>query len=294
MDSEQWVYSSSLDHLASIPLDDRVSEALELLKNWSQHVNRSPIAKAACYYLIHFAIPTANGEDCSNKPLPHWVDDHLFHPMPKKIENIEAWLRLFPHSITEALNEREKGLGIPIEGDLSRLIERGKEKNTGLYFTPNGVTGTEVSKDGSRRLDANVSILNAFFLDFNDEDKNGQMQRLLAYPVSPSYIVESKRGYQPYWLLHEGMSQDEWCSGMKRLIQFFGSNESVGRPSSLMRLPFTWHTKTDDKFLVKVEAWSTTRYPANIILTPLPHETDVQKILKGSVSESTLISSPLL
>ena len=151
-------------------------------------------------------------------------------------------------------------------------IEWAKEETYGIYFTPNGITGTKISEKGSRHLDENVGIYNALFLDLDGGKKAEQKAKLLAYPIRPSYVVESKNGFHPYWFVYVGINEQEWRIGMKRLIQFFGADKAACNPSRLMRLPFTWHTKTDDKFFTKVEVWSAKRYEWQEVLVPLPPE----------------------
>ncbi len=272
MNTERWIYLDSINHLTRLSPAELTSMAVNLLAQWSENAEASDLARAACYYLTHFVIPSAQGDDLEGKTIPPWVDELLFHYPPDEIENLETWLNIFPNAMTEALNERVKMGSEVIEKVTAEKIELAKQNNYGIYFTPNSMTGTKISLKGSRRLDENVGVFNAFFLDFDDEDKDQQRKKLRAYPVQPSYAVESKRGFQPYWLIRGNITENEWHSGMQRLIKFFGSDRAASNPSRLMRLPFTWHTKTDEKFLVKVEVWSARKYDWSEVLRPLPLE----------------------
>lgn len=297
MNVERWIYLDSISYLIAMSDDERMRTAVDLLAQWSENAEGSDLARAACYYLAHFVIPTAQGEDLSQKIVPLWIDETLFHPLPDEIESVEAWLSLFPNHLLVALNERIKMAEIKIDAMSPEIIERSKEKNYGLYFTPNQITGAKVSPRGSRHLDENVGVFNAFFLDFDGEDKDRQLEKLRAYPVQPSYAVETKRGYQPYWFIRSPLNEDEWRKGMKRLIEFFDTDRTVSNPSRLMRLPFTWHTKTDDKFLVKVEVWSAKRYDANDVLAHLPKENaqrDIPSRLKYRSEVSALTPQTLV
>lgn len=272
MNKERWIYLSSLEKLASLSLVKLMSEASALIKEWSEQKNRSDLRDAACYYLTHFVIPWLDDGYDPNAKIPQKISDTLFYPLPDEISDLQTWLSLFPGFICEALNERGTSRSVPIEEITPDVIKRNNEKNYGLYFTPNAITGTKLSDKGSRKIDENVGRLNALFLDFDGGNKEEQRKKLADYPVPPSYLVESKNGYHAYWLLYEGMTKDEWKIQIKRLINFFGSDRLVSFPSHLMRLPFTWHTKTDEKFFTRVEVWSGKRYHLWEVVAPLPKE----------------------
>lgn len=242
-----------------------IARAYGLLDEWSAQAENQ-LYKAACHYLIHYVIPTLNGIDCHARPLPLWVDQILFHPPVEKVEDVATWLSLFPGTSCEGLHERKNEFGgyfgtyIPTE-----TLEELKTKNIGLYFSPNG-------NNGKRNIE-NTDKLNACFADFDDGTKEAQLATIRRLPITPSVIVESGRGYHAYWLF-AAPERDKvlWRRIQKKIIAVCGSDPKICNPDRLMRLPFSWHTKTDDKKLVTIFEYSQRRYAMKDVEVAFPPE----------------------
>jgi RepB DNA-primase from phage plasmid len=76
-----------------------------------------------------------------------------------------------------------------------------------------------------------------------DDDKERMLETLLAFPVTPTMIVDSGHGYHAYWALEEpidlreGDSRIHFDAVMRGLIKALNSDPAVKDPSRVMRLP---------------------------------------------------------
>lgn len=255
---ERQIYLWALEDIAA-KVDAEM--ALDLHKAWSVNAKNKNLAHAACEYVSNFVLPALAGNK-SNAPIPRWIYETLLAP-PTKPKDIPEFLRLFGSNYTEALNERTRGAGMVIDPATTywpEMVTYLREKNYGLYFTPNPIDGEKVSEKGSRRLDENVRRLSACFADFDGGDKASQALVMGMY-LEPSIVVESKNGYHAYWMLEDSdMAMSDWRAIQDAIIKKCGSDKAVRNPSRLMRLPFSWHCKTDDKFQVRIAAFNWRRY----------------------------------
>lgn len=259
--TEQWIYFDAFEDLKRT---QNLSLALDLQKQWRENSSGKNMASAACYYLSEFVIPALSGNR-SSAFIPRWVNENLFN-IPQEPKTIKDFLALFGSNYVESLSEREDGNGVRIDVknfddpllSLS-MTEDMKMQNRGLYFTPNPITGTTVSPKGSMRLDANVESFTSCFADFDGGDKIAQALAL-SLCLEPSIVVESKNGYHAYWMLEDEVTEDEWRKLQEGIIKKFNSDKAIKNPSRLMRLPFSWHCKTDDKFQVRIAQFKWKRY----------------------------------
>jgi len=198
--------------------------------------------------------------------VPVWVDRALFHPPLESISNVREWLSLFPGTACEGLYERVKGFGGNFGTNIPKeLIEELKTKNIGLYFCPNGNTG--------KRNTENTNRLNACFADFDDGSKDDQMALIRSLPLKPSIIVESGRGYHAYWMFEPPETNKElWRRVQKTIAKVCKSDPKICNPDRLMRLPFSWHTKTDDKQVVRIVEYTVIRYTLAEVEVAFPPE----------------------
>ncbi len=262
MDVEKWVYRSSIEHLIQYP---EMSRATDLLKDWSKLAKGKNLAAAACLYLTKYVIPTLQGLDCAKKPIPLWVKRRLFDDLPQEITSIEEWLSLFSGTIVEALNERFKGSSIVMNAAnvKSDDLEDAKNRGYGVFFTPNGYHG--------KRSSESITQANAFFADFDDGTKEEQRAIIDQLDLKPSVIVESKRGYHLYWLLLEPLKDFElWKRVQESIIRACSSDPAIKDLARLMRLPFSWHVKSDEPWFVKITEWNALLYDLNDVVGAFP------------------------
>jgi len=249
------IYMSGIESVVE-KLD--TSLAARLLADWSQDAKDRNLASAACTFLSNYLIPSLSGSP--TKEIPHWIKETLLDP-PKCPTDIPSFLKLFNSDYVETLDERKKapGIRVPVPNDWEKVVAKNKIDHRGTYFTPNPITGKKISKNNSQRLDENVYHVSAAYADFDGGDKMSQMLTI-QMQITPTMIVESKNGYHAYWFTEPDLSVEDWRSIQKAIIKAYGSDQTIKNPSRLMRLPFTWHCKTDDEFMVKIVSFNWRRY----------------------------------
>lgn len=124
------------------------------------------------------------------------------------------------------------------------MIEWAKNNKVGIYYTVNEL-GDKRNENKNLRHRENVTKLLAFFTDFDEGTKEEQKKKILSFPLRPSCIVESGRGYHAYWYLNQSDAIDEkmWTHIQHELALRFGSDTAVKDPARLLRMPGTWHVK---------------------------------------------------
>lgn len=255
MDLQRLIYLESIEKVVAT-LDTKLANSL--LADWSKEAKDRNLASAACTFLSNYLIPSLSGSP--TKEIPHWIKETLLEP-PKCPTDIPSFLKLFNSDYVETLDERKKapGIRVPVPNDWEAVVAKNKLDHRGTYFTPNPITGKVISKNGSQRLDENVSRVSAAYADFDGGDKMTQMLTI-QMQITPTMIVESKNGYHAYWFTEPDLSVEDWRLIQKAIIKAYGSDQTIKNPSRLMRLPFTWHCKTDDEFMVKIVAFNWRRY----------------------------------
>lgn len=124
-----------------------------------------------------------------------------------------------------------------------------------------GIFVTVNETDLRGRKKENIVAVRALFLDFDDGTEP-------EFTLSPSLIVRSKRGIQPYWLLKPGESLEKFEGAQSALIRRFGSDQAVKDLSRVMRMPGFLHMKNpDDPFPVTIEYFNDVRYTIEELLS---------------------------
>lgn len=121
----------------------------------------------------------------------------------------------------------------------------------GIYFTPNGFKG-------GRKLE-NLTSLNAVYADL-DLAKEGQsvdirtqkanLLKALRSHVPPNFVIDTKNGFQPIWLIEATTDQTElYVKVIKGIIewskQFGCAGDAVYDVTRVLRLPNFYHQKSE-------------------------------------------------
>ncbi|WP_431028149.1 hypothetical protein [Lysinibacillus sp. LZ02] len=135
--------------------------------------------------------------------------------------------------------------------------------HTGVFYTVNSPNFDLV--DGCTVTDKSIvngGHINAQFVDIdapkdirNSKEKliawkKEVKQQLLAFPLRPSIVVDSKNGYHAYWLLNNGEVKDFRYIQLQ-LVKYFNGDKQCINESRLLRLPFFKHYKDiNDPYMV--------------------------------------------
>jgi hypothetical protein len=150
-------------------------------------------------------------------------------------------------------NPRKKVSSMNHTNRLVEATEANVKKNSDVYFYVNG----------GRKLYA----INNFTCCFCDMDagrdsqgkyfkpsivmqkKKGFLKQINEFPVAPSWVVDTRNGYQCYWLFDEqsvkmiGKNKTFWNGLQKKLVNYFGGDPRAIKANQIYRVPYTWWRK---------------------------------------------------
>lgn len=110
------------------------------------------------------------------------------------------------------------------------------ERGHGVFVTVNDFRGA--------RRKENLARIRAWPIDIDDGTKAQMHAKLIASPLVPSLIVETKRGYQAYWFAREGATAEHWNAiVLERLVPHYGADKNARDLCRILRVANTWHLK---------------------------------------------------
>ncbi|MGE7663002.1 DEAD/DEAH box helicase family protein [Peribacillus sp. NPDC097197] len=180
-----------------------------------------------------------------------------------------------------------------------------------VFFTVNSphYDAMDTCKVSDRHI-KEIGSINAQFVDIDapteikqnkiklKQWKRSIKEKILAFTLSPSIVVETRNGYHVYWLLENGNTRLFRYIQMQ-LVQFFDGDKKCVNESRILRLPWFLHRKNpNDPFAVKLRKFSPSkRYTQEQLKVTLPdlEEETLEKVLRVNaeteVFESIEISS---
>ena len=75
------------------------------------------------------------------------------------------------------------------------------------------------------------------------------LAKINAFPVKPSWVVDTRNGYQCYWIFDKrsrsaiGGNKTLWSGLQKKLVNYFGGDARAIKPNQIYRVPYTWWRK---------------------------------------------------
>jgi hypothetical protein len=114
--------------------------------------------------------------------------------------------------------------------------------------------------NGGRKQYA-ISRVRACFVDMDaGRDDNGSyfkpsivmqkkrefLKKINSFPVKPSWVVDTRNGYQCYWILdHNANSPNKtyWNGIQKKLVNYFEGDARAIKINQIYRIPYTWWRK---------------------------------------------------
>jgi hypothetical protein len=135
-------------------------------------------------------------------------------------------------------------------GTLDKAIKETENTDRDLYFYVNGyATIDEVRSHKTCFVDLDAGRgADGKYLPSRQVNvaKAGFIKQIGAFPLVPTWIVETRNGYQVYWVLKESarrVSRIVWNGLQKKLANHFGGDTLAIKPNQLLRVPFTWWQK---------------------------------------------------
>jgi hypothetical protein len=81
--------------------------------------------------------------------------------------------------------------------------------------------------------------------------KQSSLDKINNFAVKPSWVVDTRNGYQIYWILDDQsrtlVNQTTWNGIQKKLVNYFGGDARAIKINQIYRVPYTWWRKCWEK-----------------------------------------------
>lgn len=83
--------------------------------------------------------------------------------------------------------------------------------------------------------------------------KKAFLKKINEFPVKPSWVVDTRNGYQCYWIFDDasrkivGHNKTFWNGLQKKLVNYFGGDPRAIKANQIYRVPYTWWRKEWEK-----------------------------------------------
>ena len=81
--------------------------------------------------------------------------------------------------------------------------------------------------------------------------KQSSLDKINNFRVKPSWVVDTRNGYQIYWILDDQsrtlVNQITWNGIQKKLVNYFGGDARAIKINQIYRVPYTWWRKCWEK-----------------------------------------------
>lgn len=191
-----------------------------------------------------------------------FTDDLGFNPFDKNngdtkkiVSDRDKFLNSFKqnHIFVYNGNPRKKISSMNHTNDLNEAIEANAHSGSDVYFYVNG----------GRKLYA-IKQFTCCFCDMDaGRDSDGKyfkpsvvitkkkqfLKKINAFPVAPSWVIDTRNGYQCYWIFDDasrkivGSNKTFWNGLQKKLVNYFGGDPRAIKPNQIYRVPYTWWRK---------------------------------------------------
>lgn len=126
--------------------------------------------------------------------------------------------------------------------------KRWNDSGHGIFWTLNEF-------DGPRQI-SHLTRIAAWAVDMDIGTKAEMRAKLEASPLVPSYIVETKRGFQAYWAARDARPEHWNAIVLDRLVPHYGADANARDLARILRVPGFMHLKDPaDPFPVRA-VWS--------------------------------------
>ena len=160
-----------------------------------------------------------------------------------------------------------KGMKLECEagkiGALVSTLQKHNDLNRGIYFVIN-YGGHE---------DADITRINAQFVECDDLPIGEQLEKIDAFPLPPSLIVRTRKSLHTYWLVKDARV-DSFRRIQKKLIAHFQGDSACVNESRVFRLPGFNHCKEEPVMVDCVRFHPELRYTQAELEAVLPKLSD--------------------
>lgn len=152
-------------------------------------------------------------------------------------------------------NPRKKISSMAHTDNLTTAVHANLDNNSDVYFYVNG-----------GRKQYAINEVRACFVDIDaGRDSSGNylsskevmakkrefLDKINSFPVKPSWVVDTRNGYQVYWILdavsRQSLNKTRWNGIQKKLVNYFGGDARAIKINQIYRVPYTWWRKCWEK-----------------------------------------------
>ena len=139
--------------------------------------------------------------------------------------------------------------------DLNEVHDANDNSNSDAYFYVNGgrkqyaintISCCFVDIDAGRDSSGNY-LPSKEVMKF----KQSALDKINNFPVKPSWVVDTRNGYQIYWIMDDQsrtlINQTTWNGIQKKLVNYFGGDARAIKINQIYRVPYTWWRKCWEK-----------------------------------------------
>ena len=154
-------------------------------------------------------------------------------------------------------NPRKKISNMNHTNDFNEAIMANINNNSDVYFYVNGGRKLYAIKEFTCcfcDMDAGRDNEGKYFKPSVVMTKKKEfLKKINEFPVKPSWVVDTRNGYQCYWIFDEssrqmiGSNKTFWNGLQKKLVNYFGGDPRAIKPNQIYRVPYTWWRKCWEK-----------------------------------------------
>jgi putative DNA primase/helicase len=174
-------------------------------------------------------------------------------------------IRVFDDKKTGVFKGRKMETSITEIDAINMTLRAHNDKLCGIYFVVN-YGGHE---------DADITRINAQFMECDDVSIEEQMAQIEAFPIEPSLIVKTKKSLHTYWLMKDAEVSSFRRVQKKLAARFHGDSKCVNE-SRVLRLPGFYHCKDEPVMVDCIKFNPELRYTQAELEAVLPEIKDQQ------------------
>jgi hypothetical protein len=190
-------------------------------------------------------------------------DNLGFNPFDKNNKSQKSSSRKFLDSFNQKHifvyngNPRKKISSMNHTDRLDEALKANHENSSDVYFYVNGGRKIYAIKEFTScfcDMDAGRDTEGKYFKPSIVMTKKKQfLKKINEFPVKPSWVVDTRNGYQCYWIFDNasrkmiGTNKTFWNGLQKKLVNYFGGDPRAIKPNQIYRVPYTWWNKGWEK-----------------------------------------------
>ena len=161
------------------------------------------------------------------------------------------------HIYTYNGNPRKKISSMNHTTNLHEALNANVDNHSDVYFYVNGGRKLYAIKQFTCcfcDMDAGRDDQGSYFKPSMVMQKKQEfLSKINNFPVKPSWVVDTRNGYQCYWIFDDtsrnivGSNKTFWNGLQKKLVNYFGGDPRAIKPNQIYRVPYTWWRKGWEK-----------------------------------------------